>query len=473
MTPERSLLHTESTRKVYFVLAIAVAALLSGWHSGYFGFGGAKKVSAGPRLVKFEPLGEMGGEMCEWVPASESGTLMAALEPQGTAQGARTGQVPAAEAESKRSPVRVIQDQYAVYSSVTVDPIRNEVVMADENTFSILVYDRLTNTPAQATMSEPKRLIKGPSTGLEFQCGIYIDPKSGDIYAVNNDTQGEMPIFSNDAKGNAEPIRSLVTPHTTFGIAVDEDKEEMFFTIQDDAAIVVFNKMAKDHQPPLRYIQGERTQLADPHGMALDAKNGLLFVTNYGSVSVHKGPPTLPRMTYGRRGDNMETWPISRFYAIPGSGKFVPPSITVYPKDGKGDIAPLRVIQGPRTQLNWPTGIAYDPKRNEIFIANDTGDSVLVFDANANGNVAPKRVLKGQKSMIKYPVGLFVDTVHDELWTANFGNHTVTVHKPDAQGDTPPLRLIRSAPADAPTPAMGNPHPVAFDSKREEILVPN
>jgi hypothetical protein len=75
--------------------------------------------------------------------------------------------------------------------------------------------------------------------------------------------------------------------------------------------------------------------------------------------------------------------------------------------------------------------------------------------------------------LIKYPVGVFIDVVHDELWTANFGNHTVTVHKPDAQGDAAPLRRIRSAPVDAPTPAMGNPHPVAFDSKREEILVPN
>jgi DNA-binding beta-propeller fold protein YncE len=459
-------------RRFYFILAIAGAVLLSGWHMGYFGLWGAEPISAGPRLVKFEPLGEMGGLMCEW-PESPSGTLMAAPEPQGAGQGARTAQPSPAEAASKRPPARVIQDRYVVYSSVAVDPVRNEVVMADENTFSILVYDRETNTPARAAMSEPKRLIKGPATGLEYQCGIYIDPKSGDIYAVNNDTQGNMPIFTNDAKGNVAPARSLTTPHTTFGIAVDEEKSEMFLTIQDDAAIVVFNKMAKDREAPLRYIQGERTQMADPHGLALDQKNGLLFVTNYGSVSVHKGPPTLPRMTYGRRGDNLETWPISRFYAIPGSGKFVPPSITVYPKDGRGDVAPLRVIQGPKTQLNWPTGIAYDPKRNEIFIANDTGDSVLVFDANANGDVAPRRVLKGPKSLIKYPVGLFIDTVHDELWTANFGNHTVTVHKPDAQGDTAPLRLIRSAPVDAPTPAMGNPHPVAFDSKREEILVPN
>jgi DNA-binding beta-propeller fold protein YncE len=462
------------------IFGIAAAVLLSGWHMGYLDLRGAERVSTGATLVKFEPLPEVGA-MCEWMPESPSGTLMAGLLPgQAASQGALTRQAPgqqaggtAAEAASRRPPARVIKDPYAVYSSVAVDTIRNEVVMADENTFSILVYDRTTNTPARATMSEPKRMIKGPNTGLEYQCGIYIDPKSGDIYAVNNDTQGNMPIFSHDAKGDAAPVRTLTTPHTTFGITVDEEKQEMFFTIQDDAAIVVFNKMARDREAPLRYIQGEQTKMADPHGLALDAKNGLLFVTNYGSVNVHKGPPTLPRMTYGRRGDNTETWPISRFYAVPGSGKFQPPSITVYPKDGKGDIPPLREIQGPKTQLNWPTGIAYDPKRNEIFVANDTGDSVLVFDATANGDVAPKRVLQGPRSLIKYPVGVFIDTVHDELWTANFGNHSVTVHRPDAQGDTAPLRLIRSAPLNAPTPAMGNPHPVAFDTKREEILVPN
>jgi DNA-binding beta-propeller fold protein YncE len=460
-------------RRIYFMLATAAALLLSGWHMGYLDLRGAERLSAGPRLVKFEPLPEISA-MCE-VPASTPVTLMAALEPQAAVQGARTAQAssPAAEAASKRPPARVIKDRYPVYSSVAVDTIRNEVVVADENTFSILVYDRLTNTSARAALSEPKRIIQGTATQLEFQCGIYIDPKSGDIYAVNNDTQGNMPIFSNQAEGNAAPIRQLVTPHTTFGIAVDEEKSEMFFTIQDDAAIVTFNKMAKGREAPLRYIQGERTQLADPHGLALDEKNGLLFATNYGSVSVHKGPPTLPRVTYGRRGDDKETWPISRFYAVPGSGKFVPPSITVYPKDGKGDIPPLRQIQGAKTQLNWPTGIAYDPKRNEIFVANDTDSSVLVFDANANGDVAPRRVLKGPKSLIKYPVGVFIDAQHDELWTANFGNHSVTVHKTDAQGDAAPLRIIRSAPLDAPTPAMGNPHPVAFDSKREQILVPN
>jgi DNA-binding beta-propeller fold protein YncE len=436
------------------------------------GAGGRPRIAGVPQLISVESLPETGGTICEWMPASASTSLMAALQerPAVAAQGAANVNP---EEAAKRPPVRVIKDPYAVYSAVAVDAARHELVMTDENNFSVLVYDRLTNTPPTATMSEPKRVIQGPDTGLEFQCGVYIDPGSGDIYAVNNDTQGNMPIFSRDAKGNSPPTRTLVTPHTTFGIAVDEEKQEMFLTIQDDASIVVFHKMAKDRTAPLRYIQGERTRMADPHGIALDAKNGLLFITNYGSVNVHRGPATLPRMTYGRRGDNTETWPISRFYAVPGTGEFRPPSITVYPKDGQGNIAPLRVIQGPKTQLNWPTGIAYDPKRNEIFVANDTGDSVLVFDANAQGDVAPKRVLKGPKSMIKYPTGVFVDTVNDELLTANFGNHSVTVHKMDAQGDTAPLRVIRSAPLDAPTPAMGNPHPVAYDTKREEILVPN
>jgi DNA-binding beta-propeller fold protein YncE len=46
--------------------------------------------------------------------------------------------------------------------------------------------------------------------------------------------------------------------------------------------------------------------------------------------------------------------------------------------------SPLRVIQGPKTQMDWPTGIAIDQDRDEIFVANDGGNSVLVFAATAS-----------------------------------------------------------------------------------------
>src|SRR5207249_12073551 len=57
-----------------------------------------------------------------------------------------------------------------------------------------------------------------------------------------------------------------------------------------------------------------------------------------------------------------------------GGGKIQPPSITVYRKDARGDIAPLRVIQGSKTLLDWPTSIAVHPDRGELFVANDTDD---------------------------------------------------------------------------------------------------
>ena len=242
-------------------------------------------------------------------------------------------------------------------------------------------------------------------------------------------------------------------------------------SVQHDSAIVTYRKDAKTEDSPIRMIQGDHTLLADPHGMALDPKHDVLFVTNHGSVHQVR-PPSGPKRQ-GGRGAAKENWPLGREDAVLGSGKNVPPSINVYARTANGDAAPLRVIQGPNTQFDWPTGISYDPQTDEIFVANDMGDSILVFPSSANGDVAPTRVLKGPKSLVKNPTGVYVDVQHNELWVSNFGNHTATVYKPTASGDTPPLRLIRSGPMDKPSLGIGNPHPVAYDSKREQILVPN
>ena len=66
-----------------------------------------------------------------------------------------------------------------------------------------------------------------------------------------------------------------------------------------------------------------------------------------------------------------------------------------------------------------------------------------------------------------------MDFKNDELWVSNMGNHRATVYARTANGDVPPKRVIRSAPADKLALAIGNPGAVGYDSKREEILVPN
>ena len=102
------------------------------------------------------------------------------------------------------------------------------------------------------------------------------------------------------------------------------------------------------------------------------------------------------------------------------------------------------------TQMNWPTGVAIDPDRNELFIANDGGNSVLVFDANATGDAAPLRVIKGPRSLVSNPTGIYLDQQNHELWVTSFGNHTANVYSPDANGDAPPIRTIRSAAPNQP-----------------------
>lgn len=463
----------KSSGFVFLGLAVTIAtALVFSGNDRKPGTAPLWKPTGNPRLVSGQPLPETDGEMCQWIPA-RAGTSLVAASKQGPVSRDAVPTEAARDKAAKRQPVRVLHDPYADYSAVAVDPAHNEVVMTDENLFSIVTYDRLENTPPKATMSEPKRIIQGLKTEIEFQCSLYVDPANGDIYAVNNDTMDKMVIFSRKASGETAPDRILETPHTTYGIAADEKDQELMLTIQDDAAVVTFRKTAQGRDAPLRTLQGVRTRLADPHGITIDPKNDLVFVTNWGTFHLLHPPESGPRIGTYRRGIGIPTWPLGRGYAVPGSGQFQPPSITVYPRKASGDTAPLRLIQGPQTQLNWPTALALDPERGELYVANDPSESILVFKADANGDVTPTRVLQGSKTLLKNPTGLFLDLKNDELWVANFGNHTATVFKRSASGDTPPLRVIRSAPLGAPAPMMGNPFTVTYDSKRDELLVAN
>lgn len=417
-------------------------------------------------------------EVCLWPPADMESPISYQGRGRGAGDAADVQRVPLAG-----PPVRVIRDRYPAFSSIAIDAARDQVVVTDENLFQILFYDRTENN-APNQIAKPKRLIGTPwdaammkreesRTKIEFQCGLYVDPRNGEVYAVNNDTQDTLVIFSNEQVGNVTPAREIHTPHGTFGITVDEGNQEVFLTVQHDNAVVTYKKGARNEEPPIRMLQGDRTRLADPHGVAFDSKNDVLFVTNHGSYhavsrDAGSGPPNVLKEMLSK-----VNWPLERDFAIPGSGKNLGPTITVYARTAAGDAAPVRVIEGPRTLLNWPTGIAFEPDRGELYIANDTTDSILVFDAAASGDVAPRRVLRGARTGLKNPTGVALDKANNELWVANFGNHTATAYRMNAQGDVAPLRTIRAAPQGTPSLMIGNPGAVAFDTRREAILVPN
>ena len=355
-----------------------------------------------------------------------------------------------------RAPAWVLsEDPYDVFAgAVAVDPVREEIVLQSPQ--KLLVYDRRANTPPAARFTEPKRIIAGPKTNLDDNCGLYIDPKNGDIYSIPNDIRDAMGVFPHEAKGDVAPQRQLRVPHTVYGMAVDEESQEIFFAVGHPPAVTVFRKMAKDTDPAIRILEGDRTQLAYPHGIAVDTKNQWMYVSNHGSTALAKDgvgwgrwPVFLPWQTDpvwdipGVRGRSYKY--VDRGSVIPGTGRFLPPSITVYPLKASGDTPPARVIQGPKTRLNWPMHLHVDTEHGELYVANNTGHSILVFRITDNGDAAPVRVLEGP----------------------------ATVFRRTAEGDTPPLRVIRTAPQGTVAPALGQVTSIAYDSKRGEILAPN
>ena len=171
------------------------------------------------------------------------------------------------------------------------------LVVTDENLYRILEYDRRDNTPPEARLTEPKRVISGPDTRIEMVCGAYIDPKTKEVYVINNDTQNWLPRLSERRSRECDAIALSGRSHGSFGIAVNEQKQEMYLTVQHQNSVVVYRKQASGDEKPLREIAGSDTQLEDPHGIALDTKNRLIFVTNFGNAQVSEPGAR------GRRGD--------------------------------------------------------------------------------------------------------------------------------------------------------------------------
>ena len=345
-----------------------------------------------------------------------------------------------------RPPVRDILDTAPIYSSVGLDLEHNEVMLQDANTWSIKVFSRLDNAKPGDPPTEPRRVISGPKTDVQFNSCVWVDPATGDIYSVENDIGDVVVVFGHDATGDIEPKRKLKVTHRAFAMAIDESNKELFLSVQYPPQVAVYDKNASGNDKPIRLLIGDKTRLSDSHGLAIDTKNKLLFINNWGNISD---------------------------YRVPGSGRFEPPSITVYPLNADGDTPPLRVIQGPKTQMDWPGAMSVDPATGDLYVANDMGQSIIVFHSKDQGDVAPAKVITGPKTHISYPTGVFVDAKNQELWVTNLGNSSATVYPLSAVGDVPPLRIIRSAEDGKQSLRFGKTQALVYDPIREQILVPN
>jgi DNA-binding beta-propeller fold protein YncE len=392
--------------------------------------------------------------------ASFSGTCAMPPDTQAPPSGSISSR-PQADDSSDFLPIRSIVDQYPSFNGIAFDPDQNVIVLSDTNKKSLLAYRRPVGKDSEEETA-PLHQIIGPATNLGFVAGVAIDPKNREIYAVNNDIEDRMVVFSSDDEGSVKPRRILHVPYSSWGVAVNARRDEVAVSVQQINGVVIYRREAKGLEAPVRSIMGLNTGMADPHGILWDEKNDELFVSDHGNAN--KEGTTLSSTDYRN--------PEARIHLSLG-GAFRDPAIHVYGGGEKGDVKPSRTIQGSLTGLNWPTGMAIDRARNEVAVANSGDNSVLIFRRTQSGNVSPLRTIKGYRTGINRPMGVAIDQKDNELWVANFGDHTALVFDLSAGGNASPKRIVRNAPKGTPTVGFGNPMALAYDSKREEIVVGN
>src|SRR6266852_5960923 len=160
-------------------------------------------------------------------------------------------------------------------------------------------------------------------------------------------------------------------------------------------------------------------------------------------------------------------------------------AILVFARTQSGNTPPRRVIQGVRTHLDSPQGVAVDNKHNELVVSNDTRLSVLVFDRAATGNVAPIRVISGPNTSMLRPRQIQLDTQRDELVLADRGLTQefvydtpgfLAVWKRTDSGDVAPKKMIRGTRSQLTSPRavyvdMKNGEYGAGDTTSHSIMV--
>ena len=355
-------------------------------------------------------------------------------------------------------PIRSVADPFPTFDGIALDTENDRVILSDENRHSMLVYDRTAGNFSNEP-TEPVQWVFGPKTGLGYIAGVEVDPRRKEFYTVNNDSGDRLIVFGYGDHGNVEPKRTLVTPHQSWDVSLASTRDEIAISVQQANAISVYGRAATGRQAPLRTIRGVTTGLEDPHGVYFDETHNEIITANHGNwTQIRPYTPYDPLVT-----DVGDYKP----------GAFHPSSITVHAADANGNVAPLRTIEGDTTGLNWPMGIDVDLQHDEIAVANYGDSSVRFFRRSGGGAERPLRVIRGAATEIVGPVSVAIDTKHDELWVANYGAHTAVVFPRTASGNLKPKRIVRNAPANAATCGFTNASAAAYDSKRDEILVPN
>jgi hypothetical protein len=265
------------------------------------------------------------------------------------------------------------------------------------------------------------------------------------------------------AKENAMPVRSIAGQKSLLArdihdIRYDAVHDEIFVTQPRAQAILAFRGGADGEEAPIRIIQGPHTQLlGSPGGGTLDR---LDVDVVHNEILVASGS-----------------------------------SVLAFPRDGNGDVAPLRVLRGPDTGLDFPSSVVVDPVHNVLAVGNGYSNyeklgegvvamrliarpgnpgNLLLYNRTDEGNVKPRAVIQGPKTgiirinqMQMYPPkGWIIVTQPGNVDAQEPVGTFVGIWSINDNGDLPPRWILRG-----PKSLLMKPRGIVLDLKHKEMIV--
>lgn len=333
----------------------------------------------------------------------------------------------------------------------------------------------------------PTANIAGDKTQIDGPWGIAVDP-AGNMYVPNSEAnEDSIGVFSAGADGNVAPSVTIESPTSISSPSA--------VAIASNGQIYVANGGGQDDPPagsniitiypPRSYANvkelaiisaddlNDKPGISFPEAIAVDAHGRIYVADNWGigknsngrgavfAAGSNGNVAPIATITGPKMGDKtgvdnpvgLAFDSASNLYVLnTNGGPDNHGSVTVYPPDANGNVAPKAIIaNGPKdkqTQFQSPAGMALDSAGN-IYVTNSSNDTVTVYAAGKFGNVAPMKIISGSHTGLNQPHGIGIDS-DGKIYVANDGSDnegvdTVTVYAPGSSGDAKPIATISGA----------------------------
>jgi DNA-binding beta-propeller fold protein YncE len=149
--------------------------------------------------------------------------------------------------------------------------------------------------------------------------------------------------------------------HTPEGVAVDPVRNLMVVASysyrERSSSILIFNRTDQGNVAPRAIISGPKTGIILFRQIEVDPERGKIYVAVKNNTD-----------SYNPKAATPSPW-----------NPNLPGFIGVWDITDSGDVPPKRIIKGPATGLMWPAGVALNPKDREVFVVDSVSNGLSTF----------------------------------------------------------------------------------------------